>query len=62
MLLALGFGSMYNHSYQPNVAYKIKAKTKSIEFVALKNIKKNEEIVVNYIQGNTEKVPLWFEK
>lgn len=62
ILMALGFGSMYNHSYHPNAVYKIKPKTNTIEFIATKDIKENEEIVVNYINENMEKLPLWFEK
>jgi uncharacterized protein len=58
--LALGFGSIYNHSRQYNAEYKDKKDT--IEFVATKNIKKNEEITVNYTSGNlVAKNPLWFE-
>ncbi len=60
-LVALGFGSIYNHSYTPNAVYKIKVKEKIIEFICTKKIKKDEEILVNYIQGNNDKIPLWFE-
>lgn len=60
-LVVLGFGSIYNHSYVPNTMYKIKLKGKIIEFICIKKIKKDEEITVNYIQGNTNNVPLWFE-
>lgn len=60
-LVALGFGSVYNHSYTPSAVYKIKIKEKVIEFVCIKKIKKDEEILVNYIQGNNDKIPLWFE-
>lgn len=60
-LVALGFGSIYNHTYEPNAVYKIKPKEKIIEFIAIKNIKKDEEITVNYIQGNHKRTPLWFE-
>jgi SET domain-containing protein len=56
--LALGFGSIYNHSYSPNAAYKIKSKEKIIEFVATKNINAGEEITFNYNPHN--KTPLWF--
>ena len=62
MAIALGFGSIYNHSYEPNATYKIKPKEKIIEFVAIKNIEKNNEITVNYNFGNPkDKTPLWFE-
>lgn len=60
-LIALGFGSIYNHSYAPNAKYKINAKKKVIDFIALRNIKKGEEITVNYNQGSPNSAPLWFE-
>ena len=61
-MLALGFGSLYNHSYQPNAVYKENFKEKTIEFIAIQNIKKGEEITVNYSQGNNKDTnPLWFE-
>src|SRR5260221_8402603 len=51
MVLALGFGSIYNHTYTPNARYKENEKEMTISFIALKNIKKDEEITVNYVQG-----------
>ncbi len=60
MLLALGYGSIYNHSYIPNAKYEIKANEGIIKFISIKNIKRNEEITVNYVQGTKEQVPLWF--
>ncbi len=62
LLVALGFGSLYNHQYVPNATYKIKPKKKIIEFISLKNIKKDEEITVNYNQGDRKNAPLWFEE
>jgi uncharacterized protein len=60
--IALGFGSIYNHTRQPNALYKIKQKEGTIEFIALKNIKKDDEITVNYNYSNPDdKTPLWFE-
>ena len=62
LAVALGFGSIYNHSYKPNAKYKIKQTEKSMDFIALNNIKKNEEITFNYKYGNPKnKRPLWFE-
>lgn len=61
---ALGFGSIYNHSYKPNISYKVKPKDKVIEFAALKNIKKDEELTFNYYNSSSlkgNKSPLWFE-
>ena len=59
--IALGFGSIYNHSYKPNAKFNIKQKLMLIDFIALENIKKDGEITVNYYNGNPKKSPLWFE-
>jgi len=59
LALTLGFGSIYNHSYTPNAKYKLRARESVIDFTAIKNIKKGEEITVNYNPKN--KNPLWFE-
>lgn len=58
--IILGFGSIYNHSHKPNAVYKQKGMT--VDFTASKSIKKDEEILVNYLQDNKNvKNPLWFE-
>lgn len=61
LAVALGFGSIYNHSYTPNATYKIKIREEMIDFVAIKDINKGSEITVNYNYGNPkDKTPLWF--
>jgi len=60
--VALGFGSLYNHSYDPNTTYIKHVEEELINFVALKDIKKGEEITVNYNHGNPyDKSPLWMK-
>jgi SET domain-containing protein len=54
LAVALGFGSIYNHSYEPNATYKRDNKRSIISFFAIKNIKKNEEITSNYNFGNPD--------
>jgi uncharacterized protein len=45
--LALGYGSLYNHSYQPNARYDdVGLQTK--EFTAIRDIEPGEEITINY--------------
>jgi SET domain-containing protein len=46
--LALGYGSIYNHSFSPNADWKQNFKTRSMIYRAIKSIKKGEEITVNY--------------
>lgn len=60
LALALGFGSIYNHSYKPNATYIKKPEENIIEFVAIKTIKASEEITTNYNFGNpNDKNPIW---
>jgi len=46
--IVLGYGSLYNHSFEPNADWKQNFKTKTMVYRALKPIKKGEEILVNY--------------
>lgn len=63
LLVALGFGSIYNHADSPNAKYKIKPKENIMEFIALDEIKKDDEITLHYNSMNSkDKTPLWFEK
>ena len=48
LAVALGFGSIYNHSHKPNARYDIKPMENRIDFIALNDIKKDEEITINY--------------
>jgi SET domain-containing protein len=59
--IALGYGSLYNHSYTPNAKYIKDYKKRIITFIALRNIKIGEEITVNYNSNPDDKTPLWFK-
>jgi uncharacterized protein len=59
--IALGYGSLYNHSYNPNAIYKKNIEKKEIEFISLKNIEEGEEITINYNGYENDKSPLWFD-
>jgi len=62
LAVALGFGSIYNHTHKPNAKYEIKPAKNSIDFIALNDIKKDDEITVNYNPGIPKnKSSLWFE-
>lgn len=50
--IALGFGSLYNHSYKPNATYTKQYARCIIRFTAIRDIAKDEEITVNYNSGN----------
>jgi hypothetical protein len=60
--IALGYGSLYNHSYSPNARYLYSFKNKQLIIKAIKNIKKSEEIFFNYNYYPNDKTPLgdWF--
>lgn len=55
--IALGYGSIYNHSFDPNARYDDIGRKKKV-FSAIKDIAKGEEIFVNYNgdPDNTEAV------
>ena len=59
--IALGYGSLYNHSYTPNAEYEEDVKNKHMVFTALRDIKKGEEITTNYNGDHDNKDPLWFK-
>ncbi|MDQ0200198.1 SET domain-containing protein [Neobacillus ginsengisoli] len=59
--IALGYGSLFNHSYTPNAKYKYRIEDETIEFYAHTDIKSEDEIVVNYNGNPEDKTPVWFE-
>lgn len=60
--ICFGYGSLYNHSYHPSATYKKLIKQKTINFIAIKDIKKGEEITVNYNYGKPDDAsPLWIK-
>jgi uncharacterized protein len=58
--LALGYGSLYNHSYTPNARYITNLENQSIDFYAREDMQAGEEITVNYHGDPTNQSPLWF--
>lgn len=60
--IALGFGSLYNHSYTPNAAYRKSEADSTISIFAVKPIAPEDEILIKYNFGDTENCgPLWFD-
>ncbi len=59
---ALGYGSLYNHSYEPNADYGMDFERQTIEFYALRDIDPGEEILINYNGSPDNREPVWFEK
>lgn len=54
MLLALGIGSLFNHSRQPNLDYRVDVQNQLITYMTARNIKADEELTIFY--GSS----LWF--
>src|SRR3972149_6767847 len=60
--IVLGYGSIYNHSFTPNADWKQNFKTSSMVYNAIRSIKKDEEITVNYNGEPDDTTPIdWFE-
>lgn len=56
-----GYGSIYNHSYEPNADWKQNFRDNTMVYKAIKPIKKGEEILVNYNGEPDDKTPIeWF--
>jgi uncharacterized protein len=60
--IALGYGSVYNHSYQPNACYDLDYAHDRIVFKALRTIKPGEEIRNNYNGNPKKQTKVWFDK
>ena len=58
--LALGCGSLYNHSETPNAMYVRKRELGILSFVAIRDIAEGEEIMVSYHGGFGQRGPVWF--
>jgi SET domain-containing protein len=58
--LALGYGSLYNHSYSPNARYDDENLQTKV-FTALRDIEPGEEITINYNGEPTDKTSVGFE-
>jgi len=59
--ITLSVSQFINHSFEPNVKYLYDYESKAIEFSAIRDISKGEEILVNYNALVDDKSPMWFE-
>lgn len=60
--VVLGYGSIYNHSFNPNADWKQNFKEETMVYRAIRPIKKGEEITVNYNGEPDDKTLIdWFE-
>lgn len=58
--VALGLVSMYNHSYKSNCEYIMDYETETIAVQTVRNIKKGEELTINYNGDWNDPAKLWF--
>lgn len=58
--LALGYGSLYNHSFEPNARY-IDDEPCVKQYFAIRDIAAGEEITVNYNAEPDDLTPVGFE-
>jgi SET domain-containing protein len=59
--VALGAGSIFNHSYTPNAHYLKRPKQMQLEYYALADIDAGAEVLVNYNGDPRDTTPLWFD-
>ena len=59
--LLLGYGMIYNHSYQPNAEIVHDLGSHTSDIIARTTIEADEEILVNYNGSAKDKSPLWFD-
>jgi len=58
--IALGYISIYNHSYSPNAQLEQMLDELMMEIIAIKDIPAGEQITINYNGDPEKKDPLWF--
>lgn len=59
--MALGYISMYNHSFDPNCSYEMDYETGNMTIRTIKTVKKGEELYFSYNGDPADQSPLWFK-
>jgi len=59
--IALGYGSIYNHSDTPNATVIMDYSDDTIRIEACRTIRSGDEILIDYTGGTKGEVQLWFE-
>ena len=59
--IALGYGSLYNHSDNANAEFLNDYESNMIRILAIADIPAHQEICINYISKDEEEFTLWFE-
>lgn len=58
--IALGYGSLYNHSPSPNLDFELDYDFEQIRFRSLRHIIAGEELLIDYLSGDDDREKLWF--
>ena len=58
--IALGYVSIYNHSYSPNAQLEELLDELMMEVIAIRDIQPGEEVTINYNGDPANQDPLWF--
>lgn len=61
LAVALGLGSLFNHSYEPNLVYTRELAHEYLVFTALADIEVGEELTINYNGKPDSREPVWFD-
>jgi len=59
--ISLGYGSLYNHSYEPNADFEFHYRARTMTYHARRDIAKGEEICINYHYDVNDRTPMWFD-
>jgi hypothetical protein len=59
--LPLGYGAVYNHSFEPNATYVRRLAAATMDFVAIRDVASGAEIRTNYNRDPLDRSPVWFE-
>lgn len=59
--VALGYVSMYNHNYTANCEYEMDYKKREMTIKTVRDVKKGEELFVNYNADPNDKTKVWFD-
>ncbi|MFX3632726.1 MAG: SET domain-containing protein [Candidatus Pristimantibacillus sp.] len=60
--ILLGYGMLFNHSYEPNAYYDLNFDNHTVDFFAYKDVKAGEELLINYNGEVDNDDPLWFNE
>jgi SET domain-containing protein len=59
--VALGYVSLYNHSFESNCEYEMDVESQMIRIKTMRTIEAGEELFINYNGDFNDPKPLWFD-